>query len=81
MCLDKEPNNNVRGKKSPSTPSCSKEQSKNKKDGDEKKDTAKIPSNIKEKETAKIPSNSNGKEDIVATEHVTKGKPEDEQSG
>jgi hypothetical protein len=64
MCIDKEPNNNVRGKKSPSSPSTSKEQSKNKRDGEKKKETAKIPSNSAKKETAKIPSNSVGKEDI-----------------
>jgi hypothetical protein len=81
MCIDKEPNNNVRGKKSPSSPSTSKEQSKNKRDGEKKKETAKIPSNSAKKETAKIPSNSVGKEDIVAKENVTKEKPEDEQSG
>ena len=90
MCIDKEPNNNVRGKKSPSTPSSSKEQSKNKKDEEKetakipsnsKEETAKIPSNSKEKKTAKIPSNSDDKKDVVAKEHVTKEKPEDEQSG
>ncbi|CAC5424443.1 DVL [Mytilus coruscus] len=73
FCIDKEPNNNVRGKKSPQTHSSSKDQSKDNKDDKQKDD---------------VPSNNNDNEDAVAKELVTTeeneaeaGKPGSSASG
>ncbi|XP_052083409.1 segment polarity protein dishevelled homolog DVL-2-like isoform X3 [Mytilus californianus] len=73
FCIDKEPNNNVRGKKSPQTHSSSKDQSKDNKDAKQKDD---------------VPSNNNDNEGTVAKELVTTeeneaeaGKPGSSASG
>lgn len=60
FCIDKEPNNNVRGKKTPQAQPSSKDQSKDSKDAKTKDD---VPSNNNEPEAvAKEPVNKDEKE-------------------